>query len=721
MNLTGRQEPQRVGVIRVSSNLLPLLGAQPALGRLFEAAEDVPGRGLTAVLGHGAWVRRFGGDRAIVGQSLTLNGQNVEVVGVLPETFSLPREVLPTLGVAEDGEVFLPLPLAANAATIRTREDYNVIGRLKPGVALSAAQAEMDTLTARLRRDFPDVYPPNGGLTFSIVPLHEQVVGSVRKPLVILSGAVGFVLLIACANVANLLLSRALARRKEIAVRASLGASGARIVRQLLTESVLLACAGGVLGVILAAAGVRAIHLIQPKNIPRLAAIGVSADVLIFTLIVSVATGVLFGLAPALDLRRLDVNRTLKDAGRGSAAAGAVWGRGHNLRRLLVVAELALSVVLLIGAGLLLRSFAELQRVQPGFRPEGVLVQEVTLTGRKYADGPTVQHTYKEFWRRLDALPGVTASGGVTALPLSGFFAWGPITVDGRVPLPGEQFINADMRTVGGRYFEAMGIPLLRGRLFDERDTPDQARAIVIDDRMAADLWPHEDPLGKRIKFGDASSPSPWDTVVGVVGRVKQYALDADARIALYRPHSQSAARALYVVVKGPGDPAGLAAPVRDAIRGIDPELPLYRVRPMTALVAESLARQRFSLLLLSLFAGLALVLAAIGIYGVMAYLVSQGAREIGIRIALGASQPRILGHVLGQGAIVTVAGVAIGLGAALALARVMQGLLYGVRATDVATFAVVALGLAAVALIATFVPARRASRIDPMVSLRSE
>ncbi|HEX5214725.1 MAG TPA: ABC transporter permease [Vicinamibacterales bacterium] len=721
-NLTGGgREPERVGVIRVSSNLLPMLGARPRWGRLIAPEDDQPGRAGVAVLNHGIWQRRFGGDPAVVGRSITLNGQPVEIVGVLPETFSLPREVLPTLGVAEDGEIFMPLPLGAAAATVRTREDYNILGKLKPGVSAAQAQTEMDAITARLRRDFPDVYPPNGGLTFSIVPLLDQVVGNVRKPLLILLGSVGCVLLIACANVANLLLSRALARQKEIAVRASLGATQRRIVRQLLTESVALAIAGGLVGIVLAVLGVAWIQSLQPKDVPRVASIGIDATVLAFTFAMCLAAGILFGLAPALGLRRVDLQRTLKDASRGSAGASAVFGKGHNLRRLLVVAELALSVVLLIGAGLLIRSFAQLQRVPPGFTPQGVLTLELTTTGAKYPNGPAVLQAYKQLWEKLDALPGVTASGGISSLPLSGFFAWGPITVEGRVPPPGENFINADIRVAGGRYFEALGVPLRRGRLFDERDTADKPRVVVVDEFMASELWPNQDPIGKRIRMGDLESTSPWIEVVGVVGRVKQYGLDSDGRIALYLAHTQSPQRALYLTVKTAGNPNALITGVKTAIAALDPDLPLYRVQTMDRRVQQSLARQRFAMTLLTLFASLALVLAAIGVYGVMAYLVSQGTREIGIRIALGATHGGILSLVLRQGLTVAVAGAGVGLAAALLLARLMQSLLFGVRAGDPATFAVVAIVLAATALIATYVPARRAARTDPMVALRAE
>ena len=394
---------------------------------------------------------------------------------------------------------------------------------------------------------------------------------------------------------------------------------------------------------------------------------------LLFTVGLSVASGILFGLAPAAGLGRLDLHGTLKEAARGSSGGHAVWGRGNSLRRLLVVAELALSVVLLIGAGLLIRSVAHLQGVPPGFTPASVLTLELTMTGRKYADAPAVQNAYKNLWERLDALPGVAASGGVTSLPLSGYFAWGPITVEGRTPPPGENFINTDIRVASGRYFEAMDIPLRAGRLFTADDTPDKTRVVLVDEFMAAELWPGQDALGKRIRFGDLKSTSPWLTVVGVVGRVKQYSLDADGRIALYVPHTQSGARALYVVVKGRSSAEALASPVRAQIRELDADLPIYRLKTMDERVSASLARRRFSMTLLALFASIALVLATVGIYSVISYLVSQGAREIGIRIALGATPASILKLVLSNGMALALAGVVIGLFAAFALTRVMR------------------------------------------------
>ena len=718
-NLFGDGEPARVGVIRVSANLLPMLGARTVHGRLFEAGEDQQGRPGTAVLSHALWTTRYGGDPTMVGKSVMLNTQRFEIVGILSEEFRLPREVMPTLGVVENAEIFVPLPLPPNAAQIRTREDYNLIGKLKPGVTPHAAQAEMEGITARLRRDFPDVYPPNGGLTFSVVPLLDQVVGDVRRTLLLLSGAVGFVLLIACANVANLLLSRALGRRREMAVRAALGASRWRVARQLFTESVLLACCGGVLGITLAAAGVRWIHLLQPKNVPRLQAISVNTEVLFFTLGLCVVSGLLFGLAPLLGIYRLDVQRQLQDTSRGSAGEGSVWGRGHSLRRLLVAAELALSVVLLIGAGLLLRSFARVQNVAPGFAADRVLTAELSVIGPKYATAPAAGQLYRELWDRLDRLPGVAASGGVSSLPMSQFFAWGPITVEGRTPPPGEAFINADQRSATSRYFETMQIPLLRGRFFNEFDTDKAPRVVIIDDHFAQQIFPNEDPIGRRLKFGDAKSESMWETIVGVVGRVKQYGLDADARIALYRPHTQSVARQLFVVVRSDADAAALAAAVTRELRSLDRDLPISNVRTMSSRIEESLVRRRFSMMLLGLFAGLAFVLATIGIYGVMAYLVGQGTREMGIRIALGATPRAILALVLRQGLLVAGIGIGAGVIAAIFLTRLMRGLLFGIEPADPLTFAVTASAIALTAAAACYFPARRAAKIDPMESMR--
>ena len=725
-NLTGDGEPERIGTVRVSSNLLPMLGARPALGRLFTADEDAAGGAGVAILNYGTWVRRYGSDPGVVGRSIRLNGQPFQIVGVLSPAFSLPREVLPTLGGAENAEVLLHLPLAADAASARNREDYNIVGKLKPGVTAAAARAGMEAITARLRREHPDFYPANGGLTFDVVPLQEEVVGEVRRSLLILIAAVGFVLLVACANVANLQLSRALARHKEIAVRAALGASRGRIVRQLLTESVLLALGGGALGLVLSVWSLEGIRALGARSVPRLAEISIQGEVLLFTLAISVVSGILFGLAPALRASRLDLHDSLKDAGRGSAGTSALWspsGRGQNVRQLLVIAELGLSVMLLIGAGLLIRSFTRLQQVPAGFNAANLLTLELTMVGPKYAQPQAVLETYRQLFERLERLPGAAAAGAVSALPLSQMFAWGPITLEGRPMQPGEAFINVDLRIVAGNYFRAMEIPLLKGRLFTEQDTRSRPRVVIIDDFMARQLWPNEEPLGKRIRTGgiDATADAPWQTAVGVVGRVKQYTLDGDSRIAMYLPETQAIGRAMNVVVRSSGDPAAIASAVRGEVRALDPDLPIYNVRTMAQRVDESLARRRFSMLLLTLFAGLALGLATIGIYGVIAYLVAQGTRELGIRMALGATPRGIVMLILRHGLSVTLVGVGAGLAGAFVLTRFMRNLLFGVDAADPATFATVPLLLAAIAIAASYVPARRAARIDPIVSLRSE
>ena len=720
-NLTSRGEPERVGTIRVSSSLLPMLGQAAALGRVFAPDEDSPGKPATALLSHGMWLRHFGADPKMIGQSVTLNGVPYEVVGIMPRAFSLPREVLPTLDGAEQADILLPLPMPHDAAQNRDHEDYNIMGKLKPGVSVAQAQAEMDTITARLRHDYPQTYPPNGGLTFGIVPLLEQVVGDVRPNLFVLLGAVGCVLIIACANVANLLLARAVARQKEIAIRTAMGASRSRIVRQVLTESVLLSLSGGVVGVLLAFWSLHWIHVFGPKSVPRINDIGIDRVALVFTFVLSLLSGAVFGLVPALRVSRLDLHGTLKDANRGTAGASAVWGRGHNLRRMLVISELALCVMLLIGAGLLIRSFARLQSVSPGFNPNNVLTLELTMSGPRYKDPQVVVATYRQLWNRLEGLPSVTASGAVTALPLSQMFAWGPITVEGRIPPPGENFINADQRVVSGHYFEAMQIPLRSGRFFNEQDTFTSPKVVVIDEYMAQQLWPNQDPIGRRIHFGGITDKNPWETVVGIVGRVKQYTLDSDSRIAFYLPQTQYPARAMNVVLRSGADPAALASAVKQQIHELDNDLPLYNVRTMNQRLDESLAQRRFAMLLLALFAFVALALAAIGTYGVMAYLVNQGTREIGIRIALGATQRAIVRLIVLKGLVLALCGVAIGVAGAFAGSRLMRSLLFGVTPSDPLTFVVISLLLTVITLLASYIPAHRAAQIDPIVSLRDE
>ena len=721
-NLTGSGEPERVGTIRVSSSLLPMLGQRSALGRVFVSDEDLPGRTTTAVLSYGTWARRFGSDPGILGKKIMLNGVAYEIVGLMPRSFSLPREVMPTLDGAEQAEILLPLPLLPNAAQNRDHEDYNILGKLKPGVSVLQAQAEMDTITARLRHEFPEVYPPNGGLTFGVVPLLEQVVGNVRRTLYLLLGAVGFVLLIACVNLANLQLSRAVARQKEIAVRTALGASRVRIVRQLLTESVLLAFAGGALGIAVAFLALHWVRLLGPQSVPRVNDVGIGLAALAFTFAVCVLSAVLFGLAPALRASRLDVQTALQDTGRTSSGVSAIWGRGINLRRSLVIAEIALCAMLLTGAGLLIRSFARVRDVNPGFNPRNVLTLELTMTGERYKDKVAVLAAYHELWQRLENLPGVTSAGAVTSLPLSQMFAWGPITVEGRVPPPGEKFINADTRMVSGHYFPAMEIPLREGRLFNDDDVADKPRVALVDDYMAQQLWPNQDAVGKRFHIGGISeTSSPWITVVGVVGRVKQYTLDADSRIAFYLPQTQYVTRAMNIAMRSSSDPVALAAAVKQQIHELNPDLPLYNVSTMQERFDKSLARRRFTMLVLGIFAAISLGLAVIGIYGLIAYLVGQGTREVGIRLALGATPANIMTLIVRGGMMLAFWGVGIGIGGALVVSRLMRSLLFGVGVTDVVTFIAVPALLACIAFFASYIPARRASRIDPSTSLRCE
>ena len=718
-NLTGNGNPERVGTIKVSSNLLPMLGTRAQLGRLFLEEDDRPGRTPSAVLSYGMWARRYGSDPNILGQIIHLNGLPYEVVGVLPRSFSLPREVMPTLDGAEQAEVLLPLPLAADAAQMRDHEDYNIVGKLKPGVGVRQAQAEMDTITARLRHDHPEVYPANGGLTFGIVPLMEQVVGDVRHTLYILLGAVGFVLLIACANVANLQLSRTVARQKEIAVRSALGATRMRIVRQLLTESLLLALCGGVAGLVLAYAALYAVRVLGPQSVPRIGDLSIDGTALLFTFAISIVAAVLFGLAPAGRASSTDVQSTLQDTSRTSAGVSAIWGRGNGMRHLLVVGELALCAMLLIASGLLIRSFWLAREVPPGFNPRGVLTVELTMTGPKYKDKVALWAAYHDLWQRLESLPGVTAAGAVSSLPLSQMFAWGPITVEGRPLPPGEKFINADVRVTSGRYFEAMEIPLREGRLFNDHDVMDNPRVALVDEYMAQQMWPGQEAVGKRFHIGGIDdTKAPWITVVGVVGRVKQYTLDTDSRIAFYAPHTQYPTRAMNVVVRG-SNPAALAPAVKQRVQEMDHDLPLYNVVTMQQRLDLSLARRRFAMLLLAAFAVTSLTLATIGIYGVLAYLVSQGTREIGIRMALGATRTAILRLVVSRGVVLAVVGVAIGVAGAFVLTRLMRSLLFGVTASDPLTFAAIPVLLIAVSLLATSIPARRASEIDPAECLR--
>ena len=714
--LTGDGEPERLGAVRASSAVFSLLGAQAAMGRVFLPEEDTPDKTLTVILSHGFWQRRFGGDPKALGRTLTLNGRGYIIVGVMPPDFSLGYEVMPTVGSVAQAEILMPLPLSVDGMNNHGDENYNALARLKPGATIAQAQTELNLAARRLEQQFPDRYPPSRRFSFSIRPLLEQAVGDVRLALYVLLGAVGCVLLIACANVANLLLARAAAREKEMAIRTAIGAQRRRVVRQLLTESVLLSAVGGALGLLLAVWGLALLRWLNPGNIPRLEAVGIDNRVLAFTTAVAVLTGILFGLAPALRGSRMNLSETLKEGGRSLA------GGGHRrLRNLLVITEIALSLVLLVCAGLLIRSFVRVQQVEPGFAPKNVLSMRVALVGPAYSEEARRVSFYQGLWERIRRLPGVEASGGVSALPLTGGIGWGGITIEGYDASSGQSLIQSDMRAASVGYFETMKIPLIRGRFFAEQDTKESARVVIVDENMARTYWPNADPIGKRLKFGSAGNNNPWMTVVGVVTNVKHYALDADSRVALYVPHLQSGAGSLSIAARTTADPANIAGAVTREVRAMDPNLPIYDVKTMEQWLLESLARRRFAMLMLGLFAVIAMLLAAVGIYGVMSYTVAQRTREIGVRVALGAQTRDVLRLVVRQGMLLAGVGIGVGLAAAIGATRLMTGLLFGVRATDPITFAAIALLLAIVALLACLLPARRATQVDPLVALRVE
>ncbi|HEV2351020.1 MAG TPA: ABC transporter permease [Terriglobia bacterium] len=712
MTLTGIDQPQLLDGILTSSTLLHMLGAEPLLGRLLLPEEDKPGKPAVAILSYRIWKRLFSGDPHIVGKNITLNGTSYSVAGVLRRDFSLDTEAMPAEGPMDKVDIFLPMPLGADAAQRRGDENYNVMVRLKPGVSMAQAQADVDVIANRIR--VKDKRDRTFGMT--LVGLQEQVVGDVRRALLVLLGSVGLVLLIACANVANLLLTRASAREKEIAIRTALGAGGWRVVRQLLTESLLLAVMGGGAGLLIAQWALYMVRTLNPGNIPRLEDISINGTVLAFTFGIALITGILFGLAPAWRALKVDLNTSLKSGGRsGQSDSGMRLGR-HRLRGLLVVSELALSLMLLVGAGLLIRSFVRLQEVPPGFSSDHVISMQVVVTGPAYKEDKAVIQFYQEVADRITRLPGVTTEGLVSVLPLTGTVGWGGIHVEGYNPPPGQE-LQVDLRTASSDYFRTMEIPLVKGRFFSEHDTADALPVVIIDENFARRFWPHDDPIGKHLWF-DPKKPM---TIAGVVGVVKQYGLDTEGKIAVYFPNLQQPNNGMFLVARTTSDPALLAGSIAREIHAVDPSVVVYGVRTMQDRLYDSLARQRFAATMLGAFSAFALLLAAVGVYGVMSYLVSQSTHDLGIRIALGAGPGDILALVLRHGMELAAIGIAGGLIGALALTRVMASLLFGVTATDPVTFSAVAGILALSAFAATVIPARRAVTIDPMVALREE
>jgi predicted permease len=710
--LTGRDQPERVDVVRTQSSLLTMFGAKALLGRTLLPEEDKPGKPPVAILSNRVWVRLFNSDPTIIGRSITLDGNPFTVAGVLSRGFMLNAEVMPAEGPMDKVDIFVPLPLGSDAVQRRGDENYNIVVRLKPGVSVQQAQADIDIIASRIReKDKRDV-----SFGMDVVGLQQQVVGDVRRALLVLLGSVALVLLIACANVANLLLARAAGREKEVAIRTALGASWQRLARQLLTESILLGLLGGAAGLLVARLSLALVRTMNPGNIPRLDDIGINGTVLAFTFSLSLATGILFGLAPAWRAIKVDPNSSLKAGGRSGQSNGGLHLKRHHLRGLLVVSELAFSLILLIGAGLLMRSFVRLQSVAPGFTTDHVLTMQVAANDTKYRQDKALASFYREIENRIAHLPGVVAEGAVSALPLTGSVGWGGIHVEGYTPPPGQE-LQVDQRAASTDYFRAMQIPLVAGRFFSERDTADMPQVAIIDKNFAQRFWPHNDAIGKHLWF-DAKKPI---TIVGVVGAVKQYGLETDGKIATYFPEQQGPDRGMFLVARSSSQDAGLSSAIISEIHAVDPAVVVYGVRTMQDRLYDSLARQRFSSTMLGAFAAFALLLAAVGLYGVMSYLVTQSTHDIGILVALGARPGNILGLVVRQGMQLTLIGILAGLIGAAALTRVIASLLFGVSTTDIATFLAVPALLAAVAFAATVIPAWRATSVDPMVALREE
>ena len=718
LNLTDEGEPERLSVAAVTTDFFSTLGVAPAAGRTF-SPEDEAREEAVVVLSHGLWQRRFGADARIVGRKLVLDGKPYAIAGVMPRGFAFPERaelwVTGRRGSAVSPSLTAQFP-QSDLAGSRDIHIYSVVGRLKAGVTAEEALSEMSALAHRLAEDHPET---NEGLGASVVLLHRQIVGDVRTTLFVLFGAVALVLLIACTNVANLLLTRATRREREFAIRIALGAGRARLIRQVLIESLLLSLAGGAVGLLVALWGVDLFVSLSPGDIPRLSEVGVDARLLVFTLLVSSATGMGFGLLPALQATRLDPQHSLREGGT-KATEGR---RRRRARSLLVVSEIALAQVLLVGAGLLMLSFLRLQAVDPGFRAENVLTARVALSPAKYSDRAKKVAFYDQALERLNALPGVRSAGLVMNLPLSGANMNRGFTVEGRpAPRPGEN-VTVDYQVVSPDYFRTMGIAVLRGRAFNDADTIEAPRAALISESMARKYFSGEDPLGKRIAFGDADEPESWRTIVGVVGDVRHASIDAPpfpGAYTLYRQDEESWPRVAFVV-RSDTDPAALASAVRREILAVDPQQPVSNVQTMEETLAASIKRPRFVTALLGVLASVALALAVVGIYGLMSYTVTERTREIGIRMALGAQGRDVLRLIVGHGLLLTLAGVGVGVAGALVLTRLMSKLLYGVGATDPAAFVGVALLLACVSLLACYVPARRATKVDPMVALRYE
>jgi putative ABC transport system permease protein len=706
LTMTGQGQPEQLNVLQTSAEMFHVLGVDAALGRTYAAGEDQPGREHVVVISHGFWQRRFGGDRGVVGRQVTLDGEAYTVIGVMPPDF----QFAPFW--ATHAEAWLPLNLGRRVND-RRGQSLRVFARLKDGVTQAQAQTEMETINRRLEEQYPR---ENEGPAVSVDPLHEKVVGKSRPALLVILGAVGFVLLIACANVANLMLTKSALRRKEIAVRIALGAGRRRVVRQLLTESLLLSLAGGGAGLLLASWSNSTLASLGPDSLPRVRTVGLDANVLVFTLGLCVLVGLLFGLAPALRSTKTDLTESLKDRSRGSTSDR----RQERVRKFLVVGEIAVSLVLLIGGGLTMRSFLRLTSVDPGFDPRGVMTATVPLAGPRYSTDEQRAAFFKLLTERVSSLPGVKSASVINHLPLGGDVWTYGFTVEGRPAPTDAERPSAVYRVARPDYFRTMGAALLKGRDFTERDDASSPGVVIVNEALARRQWPGEEPLGKRITVnGESGKPRE---VVGVVRDLKQGEWASEPKPEMYLPHSQAAPpRSMTLVVRASSDTSEVAREVRREVWAIDKDLPVSQVASMEDVVAESVAQQRFNTLLIGVFAAAALMLAAVGVYGVMSHTVTQRTHEIGVRMALGARGRDVLGMIIRQGLVLTLIGLAVGLAGAFALTRVMDSLLYEVSATDPLVFGGVAAALTLSALLACYVPARRATKVDPMEALRYE